>query len=114
MTPVHEDKGPTSGSRSLQCARCGIGLSRGRGECYVVEIRAVADPSPPVFTQDDLERDTEHAIDELLARLRSMSEEQLIGQVYSRGLYYLCGPCYTQWVEDPFGGRGEAHSRSST
>jgi hypothetical protein len=100
--------------QSLQCARCGLVLSRGRGECYVVEIRAVADPSPLVFTEEDFERDTEHAINELLARLRSMSEEQLIGQVYSRRLFYLCGPCYTRWVEDPFGGPGEAQPRSST
>jgi hypothetical protein len=114
MTPVHEDNGATPVSRSLQCSRCGVVLSRGRGECYVVEIRAVADPSPPVFTQDDLERDTEHAINELLARLRSMSDEQLIGQVYRRRLFYLCGPCYTLWVENPFGSPGEAQPRSST
>jgi hypothetical protein len=64
-----------------------------------------------VFTADDLERDTERAIAELLARLRGMSERQLIEQVYLRRLYYLCAACHTRWAGDPFGVAGD---RSST
>jgi len=92
---------------ALSCSRCGVALERGRGECYFVDVRAVADPSPPVFTEDDLERDTARAIRELLARLRKMTERQLLDQVYHRRLFCLCGPCYAQWVKDPFGPRDD-------
>jgi hypothetical protein len=90
-------------SRPLLCSRCGVALERGRGECYFVEVRTVADPSSPVFSPEDLERDTERAIGELLARLRAMTERQLLDQVYSRRLFCLCAPCHARWVNDPFG-----------
>jgi hypothetical protein len=86
-------------------------LERGRDACYLVEIRAVCDPSPPVFTADDLERDTVRAIAELLVRIRGMSERQLIDQVYRRRLYCLCAACHARWGDDPFGVVGD---RSST
>jgi hypothetical protein len=82
-----------------------VALERGRGACYFLDVRAVADPSPPVFREDDLECDTERAIGELLARLRKMTERQLLDQVYHRRLLCLCGPCYARWVEDPFAPR---------
>ena len=106
---------PTPGkavrATTLPCSRCGVVLQRGRDECYLVEIRAVADPYPPVFTEADLERDTKLAIAELLARLRTMSERQLIEQVYLRRLYCLCAACHARWADNPF---GAALDRSST
>lgn len=103
--------GESTRASTLLCSRCGVTLQRGRDESYLVEIRAVADPSPPVFTEADLERDTELAIAELLARLRKMSERQLIEQVYRRRLYCLCAACHTSWADDPF---GAAADRSRT
>jgi hypothetical protein len=88
---------------SLRCARCGVEVRRGRDESYLVEIRAVADPSPPIFSEEDLSRDTETAIAELLGRIRNLTERQLIDQVYQRRLSCLCGHCYRLWVADPFG-----------
>ncbi|MFO0908204.1 MAG: hypothetical protein U0794_07570 [Isosphaeraceae bacterium] len=85
------------------CARCGVALTRGRGETYWVEIRAVADPAPPVFDAEDLARDTEQAIAELLRHLGSLTERQLTEQVYRRRLHLLCAPCYAEWTDDPFG-----------
>ena len=78
-------------------------MQRGRDECYLVEIRSVADPSPPVFTEADLERDTEQAIAGLLARLRTLSSRQLLEQVYLRQLHCLCAACHARWTDDPFG-----------
>jgi hypothetical protein len=92
----------------LNCSRCGLALERGRGECYFVELRAVADPSPPVFHPEDLEGDTERSIGELLDRLRKLSERQLIDQVYRRRLFCLCAPCYAEWVADPFARPGRS------
>jgi hypothetical protein len=87
----------------LPCARCGVVIERGRVESYIVEIRAVADPCPTVFTDDDLARDTEAAIGELLRRLYKMTETQLVDQVYRRRLFCLCSECYGRWMSDPFG-----------
>jgi hypothetical protein len=102
MTVPLEDN--RSGRRPLLCARCGTGLALGRGECYFVEIRAVADPTPPVITGDDLSQDAGREIGRLVARIQGMSERQLIDQVYRRKLFCLCGPCYGRWIEDPVGG----------
>jgi hypothetical protein len=63
----------------------------------------VADPTPPVFTGDDLSRDTTREIDRLLKRLRKLSEQQLVNQVYRRKLFCLCSACYGRWIDDPFG-----------
>jgi hypothetical protein len=67
----------------------------------------VADPSPPVFTGDDLSRDAAREIDRLLRRVRAMSEYELIAQVFRRRLFCLCNTCYARWVDDPFGSSGE-------
>lgn len=96
------DHGPTD-QTELHCARCAVALERGRAPFHLVEIRSVGDPSPPVFTQEDLEADTRRAIAELLARLARLSERQLIDQVYRRLLHCLCATCYAEWSDDPFG-----------
>jgi hypothetical protein len=38
----------------LLCDRCGVELTPGKGDFYVVRIEAVADPTPPRFTEEDL------------------------------------------------------------
>jgi hypothetical protein len=88
-------------ARPLACGRCGVSVTLGRGECYLVEIRAVADPSPPVFTGDDFSRDAEAEIAALLRRLHGLTEEQLMGEVYRRKLLCLCNTCYSEWIEAP-------------
>ena len=102
---------PIPTAHVLPCARCGVLRDRGRDEGYFVEVRAVADAAAPVFTVEDLERDTARAIDDLLRQIRSMSEAQLERQVYARTLHFLCPGCYSAWFADPF---GAAHGRSST
>ena len=94
---------PAPGHSPLPCSRCGARLTLGRGECYLVDVRAVADPTPPVFTGDDLSKDASREIDRLLKRLRKLSEQQLVNQVYRRKLFCLCTTCYGRWIGDPFG-----------
>jgi hypothetical protein len=38
-------------------ARCGAELTPGKGNFYVVQIEALADPSPPQFSAEDREHD---------------------------------------------------------
>lgn len=101
MNQDSEQPGPEPSA--LLCSRCGRAVATGRGECYLVDIRAVADPSPPVITGDDLSQDAGREISRLLKRLRGMTERQLVGQVYRRSLYCLCNACYSRWIENPVG-----------
>ena len=87
----------------LECRRCGRELHPGRGDLYVVSILAVADPWPPVFTEQDLARDVGSEIRRLIAELSRLDTQQVQDQVYRRLTLHLCGPCYRQWIENPTG-----------
>jgi len=83
------------------CARCGSELRLGSGDLYVVRIEAVADPTPPSFSAEDLQHDPRAEIERLLRQLSGLSAQEALDQVHRRLLLYLCGPCYRQWIEDP-------------
>ena len=86
---------------SLACARCGAELTPGAGDFYVVRIEALADPSPPRFSEEDLAHDHRAEIERLIEQMWGLSERELMDQVYRQLVLYLCGPCYRQWIEDP-------------
>jgi hypothetical protein len=52
-TPMPTDPRP---ALPCNCRRCGRELIPGRGELYAVSVLAVADPYPPVFTEEDMTR----------------------------------------------------------
>ena len=87
----------------LFCSRCGIELIAGSGNFYLVHIQAMADPTPPSFSEDDLQHDPRKEIQRLLELMRDLSEQEAMDQVYRQLVLYLCGPCYRQWIEDPVG-----------
>jgi DNA-directed RNA polymerase subunit RPC12/RpoP len=85
------------------CARCGAELTPGKGDFYVVRIEALADPTPPTFSEEDMKHDPRAEIERLIEQMRDLSEQELLDQVYRRLVVYLCGPCYRQWIENPVG-----------
>ena len=87
----------------LFCDRCAKQLVPGKGDFYVVRIEAMADPSPPVFDEDDLARDPRQEIDRLIEQSRDLSPQELLDQVYRRVMIYLCLRCYHEWIEHPAG-----------
>jgi hypothetical protein len=87
----------------LFCDRCARQLIPGKGDFYVVRIEAVADPSPPVFDEEDLARDPRQEIDRLIEQSRELSQQELMDQVYRRLTIYLCFACYSKWIEHPVG-----------
>ena len=90
---------------SLFCHRCGAILSPGEGDFYVVRIEAMADPTGPNLSAEDLARtDPAEEIDRLIEQMRDMSERELMDMVYRRLTIHLCGPCYRKWIENPAGG----------
>ena len=87
----------------LFCARCAAELRPGTGNSYRVTIEAVADPTPPTISAEDLATDIRHQIEQLLAEMEGLSEQEAMDQVYRRLTLYLCGPCYREWIENPTG-----------
>jgi hypothetical protein len=85
----------------LWCHRCGTELRPGEGNFYVVRIEALADPTPPSFSAEDLRRSAKAEIERLLEQMRDLSPQEAMDQVYRRLIVYLCGTCYRQWIEDP-------------
>jgi hypothetical protein len=101
---IHDDV-TDPGPPRLSCRRCGRDLQPGRGDLYVVSILAVADPSPPIFTEDDLADDVGREILRLTAQLNSLDAQQAQDQVYRRLVFHLCVSCYPKWIADPTGSR---------
>jgi hypothetical protein len=93
----------SSDAPGLFCKHCARELHPGRGDLYVVSILAVADPAPPVFSEDDLARDIGREIQQLVAQLRNLDALQAQDQVFRRLVFHLCGSCYHNWIEDPTG-----------
>lgn len=87
----------------LLCTRCLKMLPMGRGEFYVVTIQAVADPTPPEITSDDVERDLKREWRELVAELKDISSQEALDQVHRRVVIHLCNACYRDWIENPAG-----------
>ncbi len=82
------------------CDRCTASLHRGRGEFYLVSIVAVADASPPTFTERELVGDVRREIELLLQRLEGVGALEAVDQVYRRKVLHLCTRCYQHWIED--------------
>jgi hypothetical protein len=85
------------------CNRCSEEVHPGRGDYYLVRIDAVADPGPPVFTEEDLDLDVGAEIERLIRRMKGLSEEELERQVYRRKAIYLCVPCFNRRIVNPVG-----------
>jgi hypothetical protein len=98
-TPSHEpaDLAPVS------CARCFVDLQPGGGSFYRVTIEAVADPTPPAATAEDLADDLRQQIERTLAQLEDVSAQEAMDQVYRRLVLFLCVSCFRRWIEDPTG-----------
>ena len=85
----------------LLCKRCSKEVHPGRGDYYLVRIDAIADPEPPVITEEDLELEVAAEIDRLIRLMKGLSERQLEHQVHRQKAIYLCVPCFKRWIEDP-------------
>ena len=52
---------------------------------------------------EDLESDLRQQIEQLLARMQGLFEQEALDQVYRRLTLYLCLPCYQRWIKNPTG-----------
>jgi len=95
-----------------RCDRCRKPVHPGRGDYYLVRIEAVADPVPPVFTEEDMAIDFETEFARLVEATRDLTAQQAMDQVHRRVDLILCAPCYCRWIEDPTGSRADDQSKS--
>jgi hypothetical protein len=89
----------------LRCSRCARTVHPGRGDHYLVRIEAVADPAPPVITEEDLAIDLEAEFARLVEATRDLTARQAMDQVHRRVELTLCLACYRDWIEDPASSR---------
>lgn len=87
-------------------------IAPGADDFYLVSIVAVADPSPPIITEEDLARNVQVEINRLIRSMHHLNEEEAQDQVFRRVSFRLCGTCYRQWIEDPTGGRGDVRLKA--
>jgi hypothetical protein len=87
----------------LCCSHCAKLIHPGRGDYYLVRIEAVADPAPPVFSEEDLAIDFDQEFKQLIEETQKLSAQEAMDQVYRRVVLYLCVSCYNQWIENPTG-----------
>jgi hypothetical protein len=93
----------TVGQVPLACRRCGAQLRPGDGDFFRVTVEAVADPTPPTISAEELALDVRERIKRLIAQVAGLTEEEALNQVYRRLTFSLCGSCYRRWIEDPTG-----------
>ncbi len=87
--------------KPLHCHRCDRRVERGKGQFYVVRLDAICDPSPPSFSDKDLEEDFDAEIARLSSEIQEKPEQELVDQVYRRKFLCLCTVCYRGWIENP-------------
>lgn len=90
-------------SASLLCHRCGAILTPGRGDFYVINVEAYADPSPPLLSEQEMPQHPGVKLAELAMQMEGYSEAELMDFVYRKFTFYLCHRCYRQWIEHPAG-----------
>jgi hypothetical protein len=105
MAASSEDPQGTAerGPAPVLCDRCLRSLQPGRGEFYIVRIEAVADPTPPEFDHEDLQRDHRQEWQRLIDSLQELSPQEALDQVYRSLSITLCTTCYRVWIENPAG-----------
>src|SRR5262249_25746006 len=103
QTPMSGDTSRTLGDDPprLACRRCGRASQPARADPYDASILPPADPSPPVFTEDDLALDVGREIRRLVAQINSLDAQQAQDQVYRRLIFRLCNACYHEWMKNP-------------
>jgi hypothetical protein len=85
----------------LFCAHCLASLTPGAGNFWVISIDAVADPTPPEFTEEDLRRDLRSEFAEVVRQMQDTSPLEAMDQVHRHMVIHLCNRCFETWMDNP-------------
>lgn len=103
MTTAARDDGRPADGAGRRCAVCAAPLAAGR--LYVVRVDVFADPTPdPIDTSAGPgEAGYVEAVEELLAQMAGMTEDELQDQVARRFEYHVCPACQRLVLHNPLG-----------
>jgi len=82
------------------CDRCGRPLQNGQPR-YVARIEVFAAADPLEVTLADLCQNHRQEIDRLIRQCETLTEEELMRDVYVRFEFDLCASCQKAYVADP-------------
>jgi len=82
------------------CDRCGRPIERGQTR-YTARIQVFAAADPLEITLDDLLRDTDQEMDDLIGQSEPLSEQELMRDVYVEFRFDLCRACQRTYLDDP-------------
>ncbi len=76
------------------CESCGAMIETSRS-AYRLKIELFADPSPPEFSEQDMQQDAAEELRNLVETMRDMEldQQQMEDQVYESYLFTLCVSC---------------------
>ncbi|HET6442363.1 MAG TPA: hypothetical protein VM219_07145 [Phycisphaerae bacterium] len=83
------------------CDMCGKPLLADEDTRYVVKIEVHAAYDPMEITDEDLAKDQNGEIQDLLDQMADMDAEKLEEQVYKSFRFDLCPSCQAKYLQDP-------------
>ena len=94
-------------SDGISCDRCGKGRLVDEEVRYLVKVEVWAAYDPMEIAPEDLEKDREAEIRELVEALDRMTEQEAMDSVYRKLVFDLCPACQRDYLADPLGrGKG--------
>jgi len=95
-----------------RCDSCGVDLDRDGSGHFIVKIEAFAAAGKLEFTREELARDHETEIRELIDNLANRSPDEIEDTVYRSFRYDLCTACHRRFIRSPIAGAGQPGSRA--
>ncbi|MBN1489613.1 MAG: hypothetical protein JXA69_06810 [Phycisphaerae bacterium] len=83
-----------------RCDKCGKDLGPG-SDHFVVRIEAFAAASPLEITAEDVEKDHQAEIRQLVEQLSHTPLDEVEDQVFRAFRFDLCGPCHREYLRNP-------------
>jgi hypothetical protein len=80
--------------------RCGRPLGKDETR-FIAKIQVYAETGPIEITEEDLAEDQTKAIESASERAESMSEEEMMKDVFVEMKFDLCRPCQREYLENP-------------
>ena len=85
------------------CDRCGRPLGKDETR-FIAKIQVYAETGPIEITAEDLAEDKSEEIESASKRAETMSEEEMMKDVFVEMKYDLCRPCQREYLENPLPG----------
>lgn len=92
---------------SLVCNMCGKTLLLEEDVRYIVRIQVFAAPDPMEISDDDLARDLEREMQQVIKSAEGKSARELEDEVYREFLFHLCPACQKIYLRHPLPRIGE-------